>query len=117
MQRQRHIANVLADTQRGANNRKAGRLVCELVKCDLGEVLDLSRSGMRVKAKGTPGVKKGECYALTINGPGVRLTLGTKVVWVKKSGLLGGVELGLEFTTIPEEAKTAFSALVRAIVA
>lgn len=116
VERQRHISNVLSDRSDGQNNRKGGRLRCELIACDLGDVLDMSRTGMRVKGKRSPGVKPGECYSITITGPGAKLTIGTRVVWVKKSGLFHS-EVGLEFTEIPEHAEGAFKALVRSIMA
>lgn len=116
MPRLRHISELLAGKPTGENNRKAGRLKCELIQCELGEVLDLSRSGMRVKSKSRSGVNKGEAYSLTIVGPGSKVTVGGRVVWLKKNGLFGA-ELGIEFISIPAEAAHEFARLVRTIMA
>lgn len=117
---QRHISSVLADATSkagGDNARKAGRLRCELVTCDLGVVLDLSRSGMRVKLDRSAVVNKGDEVRVVIAAPGTRLEVGTRVVWVKKRGLFGAGEAGLEFIALGEDSKRAFAALVRTIMA
>jgi hypothetical protein len=117
VRQQRHISNVVAEPGFAGNHRKMGRLRCELISCDFGEVLDLSRTGMRVRLKTLTTVKKGETFALVINGPGARIEVGVLVVWTKKSGLFSGGEAGLEFIELSEDAKRGFAALVRSIMA
>jgi len=116
MRQQRHIANVLGEQTSAENARKMGRLRCELINCELGEVLDLSKTGMRVRLKSLIAVKKGEQFAVVISGPGARVEIGVRVIWTKKSGLFSAGEAGLEFTAISEEAQRGFAALVRSIM-
>lgn len=118
MERQRHITNVLGNSlQVAKNKRRAGRLRCELMFCDFGEILDLSRTGMRVKVKGLSAYSVGQAYSLTIKGPGATFVVGAKVVWVRKTGLFNSGEMGIEFVDIPAEAQRGFSTLVRSIMA
>lgn len=118
---QRHIANVLAEATAAAaatkNTRKAGRLRCELVTSDLGEVLDLSRTGMRVRLLRSVVISQGELVRVVIAAPGTRLEVGAKVVWLKKRGLFTAGEAGLEFVALSDDATHAFAALVRMIMA
>jgi len=116
MRQQRHIANVLGEQSSTENARKMGRLRCELINCELGEILDLSKTGMRVRLKSLIVVKKGEQFAVVISGPGARVEIGVRVIWTKKSGFFSAGEAGLEFTAISEEAQRGFSALVRSIM-
>lgn len=117
MQRQRHISNVLGQPGFAANNRKMGRLRCELIHCDFGEVLDISKTGMRVRMKSLAAVKKGDTYAVVISGPGTRMEVGVRIIWLKKGGLLSGGEAGIEFIHISDDAQRGFSSLVRSIMA
>lgn len=116
VQRQRHISNVVSEAGFADNHRKMGRLRCELIHCDFGEVLDLSRTGMRVRLKSLTSVKKGDTYAVAINGPGARIEVGVRIVWTRKTGFLGSGEAGIEFIQISESAQRGFSALVRSIM-
>lgn len=118
MERQRHITNVLGHSLEDAKNkRRAGRLRCELMACEFGEILDLSRTGMRVRVKGLSAYHIGDAYSLTIKGPGATFVVGAKVVWVKKTGLFNSGEMGVEFVQIPPEAQRGFATLVRSIMA
>ena len=116
VERQRDISALLHDTQILAEARKAGRLNCELVDCDLGELSDISSTGMRVKVKSGPGLRVGDALNTTISGPGVTLTVGVRVVWMKKIGFFKS-EVGLEFVEMNAEARLLFSRLVKSIVA
>ncbi|MFM9958029.1 MAG: PilZ domain-containing protein [Phycisphaerales bacterium] len=117
----RHISSVLADAAAsgasGENARKAGRLRCELVTCDLGEVLDLSRSGMRVKLRKGVIVAHGHEVRIVISAPGSNIEVGAKVVWLKRRGLFSAGEAGIEFTGLNDDTTRAFAKLVRTIMA
>lgn len=117
MQRQRHISNVVAEPGFADNNRKMGRLRCELISCDFGEVLDISKTGMRVRLKSRTQVKTGESFAIFITGPGARFEVGVRIIWIKKGGMFSGGEAGLEFINLSEDARRGFTALVRSIMA
>ncbi|MGI9013366.1 MAG: DnaJ domain-containing protein [Phycisphaerales bacterium] len=76
------------------------------ISCDAGEIVDLSRSGMRLRGKGKPLLRVGQRgrIALTFNG-GV-LNLVGHIVWQKRKGLRGW-ELGVTFIQLKPGLKKA----------
>ncbi len=87
------------EPRQGGESRGCGRLRCELMSCDLGEVADISASGMRVKSKRKPPVTVGERMKLAIHTDGVRTVIMAEVVWLKKQGWFRH-ELGLRFLDV-----------------
>ncbi len=79
--------------------RVCGRLRCEMMECDLGEVADISASGMRVKTKGKPPVKVGDRMKLGIRAAGTQSVVMAEVIWLKKQGWFRH-ELGLRFVDV-----------------
>lgn len=91
--------------------RRHGRVRTQGVECSIGEVLDLSASGMRVRTKfKLPDVHDVFVVTLfTMDGP---LALLTKVRWTKKLGVLGWTrEAGLEFFDVGPKTKTILQQL------
>ncbi len=70
------------DPDRGQRNR--GRMVVEGLWCDVGEVLDLSAGGMRVRARRAALV--GEPITLRIESSRICLTLHAVCAWAKREG-------------------------------
>ncbi len=87
--------------RRSNNRRTGGRLEQEAVICDLGQVLDLSVTGMRVQCRRTPKEK----FSTHLCGLGVQMTVHGRVVWSKKIGLLKH-EIGVESISLSAEATT-----------
>jgi len=86
----------------GGTRRKHGRLEQEAVMSGLGQVLDLSASGMRVL--GRKSVPRGE-FTTWIRGLGVSMTVRARVAWSKRRGMLRQ-ELGLQFVNVtPDVAR------------
>lgn len=75
-----------------ANRRRFGRFNARGVKCNLGEVVDLSATGARVRTRKT---LTGE-QSLELPGSKNPVTLRATIVWAKKAGLLT-YEYGLHF--------------------
>jgi hypothetical protein len=80
----------------GRNRRGAGRLmVSRDVRCNLGDVIDLSITGMRVLAsKATCGV-----VGLSVIAPGFSVRLKGDVVWSKRLGFRKHM-LGVQFLDV-----------------
>jgi len=76
-----------------ADRRKGGRFRQEGLSCSVGEVLDLSVSGMRVRS-GTS--LKGEIDVELFDRQGARLKLRCLVAWSKAHGS-SAFDLGLVF--------------------
>lgn len=77
--------------------RRSGRLTLEQVRCDVGEVLDLSSHGMRVRSR--KGFRQGDVRVVVIEGLGGTLGMRSRVVWVKRSGMFRH-EIGFEFMDV-----------------
>lgn len=80
----------------GPNKRAKGRLNCELLTCELGTVLDISASGLRVACGRVCPVRVGDTITLTLSAGEVRLPARMKVARVQLSGKEGH-QIGLSF--------------------
>lgn len=75
-----------ADPNDPINRRRAGRLVCNDLKCTLGVVLDVSVRGLRVITRQDPEFLRGRIFEIAIESMGQVMKLPAKLVWVKKNG-------------------------------
>ncbi|MCP3903868.1 MAG: PilZ domain-containing protein [Planctomycetes bacterium] len=90
----------------GSNHRRFGRIRPGGVKCNLGKILDLSASGVRLKCKRPITGDQ----VVEIRGVDQSIRVLGRVVWGKKVGFRA-YEIGLHFLDIPDEA----AALIRRI--
>lgn len=99
--------------QGGANpdpRRRADRFQPENVRCPLGEVIDLSRVGMRITSKGKPPLRKGQVGKIRLGGPDGSVDVQARVVRMKRIGLRR-YEIGLEFVNVKPGVREALGAL------
>lgn len=97
-----------------SNNRKAGRVRCQYVTCSLGEVSDLSSTGLRVLCKKNPGIAAGQAVCFRLNTlEGQELPVTVEVAWVRKAGWFRH-ELGMRFLDVSPELRMALLQLCRA---
>lgn len=94
-----------------SNRRRHGRVLCQDVECSLGEVLDLSASGMRIRLRGKPPAI-GETFELTLDALDIHLVIPSKVCWVRKAGLLKQ-DAGIEFAAIDAKTRSSLALLAR----
>ena len=102
----RHLTRLMTDPRTGAERRIGGRIACERLASSLGEVLDLSRSGARVLARGC-SLKPGDGVLLAVRTEsGETEFVEASVVRRIRRGI-GRCELGLLFrsTDQPFRAK------------
>jgi hypothetical protein len=97
---------------RGFNARRTGRVRVTLIRCTLGNVLDLSSTGMRTCFRGTPP-EEGSQIQVHIEGVVKPIEVWATVVWVRKTGWRR-YELGLKFMDVSQEAHTELTAIARA---
>lgn len=64
-----------------------------LLKCNLGEICDISKTGMRIRRKGVP---RNSLVSVNISDGNEQLQIQAEVVWVKKRGFRN-YEMGLQF--------------------
>ena len=70
--------------KRDDDRRRHGRIRTEEVVCSLGEVMDLSASGMRVHRKGRCNIKMGDRITVTLTYGNFALPVDARVVHIKK---------------------------------
>ncbi len=83
----------------GSNCRRHERHQLEVVRCELGEVIDLSRSGVCIATKGKPPVRPNQTADLTLKFNGRQICVAAQARWVKRIGLRS-YHIGLMFANI-----------------
>src|SRR5262245_6752646 len=94
------------------NARRNGRVRCQWTHCDLGEILDLSASGMRVRSRKKIAAEVGARISAIIEGMDGPFDVSGGVVWKKKVGLFKW-EMGIEFVDLTPEANKALVLIAR----
>jgi hypothetical protein len=82
------------------------------MSCLLGDVKDLSSTGMRVAARQAPPIPPGVLFEFELNGPSESLTLVGRIVRVEKCKA-GAFEIGVEFQRLTPELVAAVDSLAR----
>jgi DnaJ-domain-containing protein 1 len=72
--------------QRVKYPRADERIHAHGVSCHLGQVIDISGGGMRVRTEGTPGVVKGEQCNFGVRSSRHQVSVRGQVVWSKRTG-------------------------------
>lgn len=85
---------------------------CQWTHCDLGDVLDISASGMRVTCKRKIAAEKGAHLAAIVEGLDGTFDVSGKIVWKKKIGWFKW-EMGIEFDELQPAAKKGLALLAR----
>lgn len=103
---------MIARPQSAKDDRRHGRLACELLSSSLGEVLDISASGVRVRRRGRVRVAKGEEVSITLQFGGSKIPAKVRVAWTRRAGFWSH-ELGLEFIDITDASRKVITQLGR----
>jgi DnaJ domain/PilZ domain len=88
----------LGTTRRSQHPRKAHRFTAEWLRTPLGQVKDLSTSGLRISGQGRPTVTRGKVAPVKLLTPQGELNFVGRVAWVKR--VKGGFEAGLELLDV-----------------
>lgn len=91
--------------------RRAERFRTPGLKCQIGEVVDLSSAGARVACALRPSLKPGDALPIAIQGKGQRLPVRARVAWVGRSG--GQYQVGLEFVNVPPDVAESLGQMAR----
>jgi len=78
----------------------------------LGEVLDMSGAGMRLRLTRKPPVISGQVLVIELNCEGVKIGVKAQVRWWRRVSLRK-YELGLKFVRLTNEATQALEAIAR----
>jgi hypothetical protein len=92
------------------NRRRHGRVRCDGITCDLGDVIDVSASGLQV-AVGRIQIPLGTDLTLTLDGPDGPIQVRVIVLRCEKVGR--GFELGLKFHSLSREAARGLATIAR----
>jgi hypothetical protein len=100
----------------GDERRRHGRLRCKQTTCCVGQVIDLSASGMRVKRRGRPLLDVGDELQLSIqvNADDISLKVSLRVVRIERSGFRQHF-YGMEFIDLTDDQKSQLSTLARVV--
>ena len=97
-----------------ARSRAAGRVRCQMTFCDLGEVVDLSAKGARVRSRRRLRLEAGQPISLTIDGLDGPIEVRGKVAWARRAGFFKH-EVGVEFDELGTGVSRALAALARTV--
>ncbi|MHC4908211.1 MAG: DnaJ domain-containing protein [Planctomycetota bacterium] len=86
------------------------RVTNSAVKCDLGEVVDLSVSGVRLALKSKPAAKVGARVRLRIMSSGQSLRLQGQVRWIRRHGIKC-YHIGLKFIDVKKSTRVVLQSL------
>lgn len=99
----------LTGPKKDKEGRRHGRVMCQDITCSIGDVLDLSASGMKVRTRyKLPG--EGNVFVITLVTADGPLAILSRVRWIKRSGLFMR-EAGLEFFDLGPKSRQVLQAL------
>lgn len=82
--------------------RQRNRVMCEGLSCNLGSVIGLSGTGMRIRARGWCRIRQEDQVNVTLKNSDLTLALQARIAWVKKTGMFQ-YEAGLAFLNLTHE--------------
>ena len=92
--------------------RRSSRHQASELRCDLGDVIDLSTFGMRIRCKGKPPVQVGEAGTVEITAEDGAVKIPFETVWVRRTGFRKH-EIGLKFVKIGARVAEILESLAR----
>ena len=100
-----------APKAKSSEHRTRGRIRCADVETNLGDVLDISSGGMRIRGRGAcPPM--GEVIDMKLQGLTICAVLKCRMVWKKRAGLFAWT-YGFEFVDISEEQRKHLAEILR----
>ena len=94
------------------NQRKNGRIAAQDAHTALGQVLDISASGMRIRRRGRRPVSVGDAFLLDLYVCGRAVRLPVEVMRIQKAGWRTH-DYGLRFGELPPEMRAQFGQVAR----
>lgn len=92
--------------------RAAERFSTVGLRCVLGDVMDLSVTGVRVRCPQNPGLTKGDSITLAIQSESQSVRVAARVAWIRRAGLRGAT-VGLQFVNVRPGIAAALEQLGR----
>jgi DnaJ-domain-containing protein 1 len=80
--------------------RSAERFAVQGLRCALGDVVDISAAGLRVKVTGSASLKRGETVTLNVTNDQQAVRVMARVIWMRRGGVGRPSEVGLRFVDV-----------------
>ncbi|MFA6043875.1 MAG: DnaJ domain-containing protein [Phycisphaerales bacterium] len=87
--------------------RATERFVAIGLSCPLGDVADLSIGGARIRWSKKPALKVGDALSLKLTSESQCVRVQAVVAWIRRTGLMGGGELGFKFVGVSKSMAIA----------
>ena len=100
--------------RRAVRPRKAKRFVSDLLSCPLGDIVNVSGDGLRLRLGGRPAFVVGQILSVTLRAPQSSLTLSARVIWIRRRGIRNARdEAGLQFLDMRPQMVEAVRSLAQ----
>ncbi|WP_432800032.1 PilZ domain-containing protein [Poriferisphaera sp. WC338] len=103
--------NCNSENERPEDRRHHERLKCKKMTCCLGEVVDISQSGMQIMRRGRQLIKIDDVFDAQLHYDTGFVSLRTQVVWVRKLGFRNWA-FGIQFIESSTDAQTQLQDLI-----
>jgi len=94
------------------DRRDTGRIQCNELRTNIGEIVDASSTGLRIKGKLPLGTKPHSIVMINITSDMDTLSLQCEVRWIKKQAFKG-MSFGVAFQEISEDQRRQLWQMVR----
>lgn len=94
----------------GRERRRADRHSTNALACDLGRVVDISQTGMKLICQRKPPIRVGQIIEAKLDSGTHRVPISGQVVWVRRKGLKE-FEVGVHFVNIKQSLKAAIESI------
>lgn len=102
----------LSDITVAQDRRDAGRIQCQELRSNVGEIVDASSTGLRIKGKLPTGTKPMSIVMVNITSDIDVLSLECEVRWIKKQAFRG-TTFGVAFLEITENQRRQLWQMIR----
>lgn len=100
---------------RDEDRRTCGRLRTEQLETDLGRVVNLSGSGMRLLSRQSLAERVGETFDVTLTALGEETTVRATIVWTRRAGFRKHL-IGLHFVDLADQDRAWLTDLARTTI-
>lgn len=94
------------------DRRDAGRIQCHELRTNVGEIVDASSTGLRIKGKLPNGSKPGDVVAVIVASDEESVQLSCEVRWIKKLAFRS-MTFGVAFLEITEDQRRTLWQMIR----
>lgn len=94
------------------DRRDAGRVQCRELRTNIGEILDASSTGLRIRGRLPANTRPGSIVSILVSGDEESLPLACEVRWIKKVAFRT-TTFGVAFTDIAEDQRRQLWQMIR----